>query len=346
MQRFGGVIAGAAILLFACSGGPAYGDTTNSLTHFQPVIMAGSGSSTITPQDSPTYRIDPNTTDSPFAGVGSLRLLLGGTTYLSTAVPVSRRVILTAAHSLDVDNTGTLDFQPSDVTFVLNYGGNMTHTIQAERLLIHPSFSGFSTTDLTHDDIAAIVLSQDLPVGVPHYRLYEGELPLSETLTLVGYGNSGYGDVGFSFADRADFYRKRVGRNNADVFVGDDDNPMGGANEIFLFDFDDPRITDPLDPVNHWGGLSLGNTIETQLGFGDSGGPSFVLQGGEWRLAGINTFMAQFSGGVPPPLFGSAGGGMLVPAYREWIESVPAPGAVGLALLGFGAIGCIRRRLS
>lgn len=316
-----------------------------SLSGFQPVIMAGTA--TGTPTDSPAKRIDPNTTSSIYAGVGSLVLAQGGITYLSTAVAIDRWHILTAAHSLDakqdelgfVRYDGRLSFAPGDVRFNLNFGGSLTHQITASSLLMHPGYEGFSDTTLTHDDIALIKLASPLPEGVPVYSLYEGTLALGAQITMVGYGHSGYGDVGWGFDNRASVDVKRVGYNNVDVFVGD--NNGGPLNEIFLFDFDGPNAE-----FNHWGGRTLGNDIESQLGFGDSGGPSFIMEDGELRLVGINTFLAMFANGPSPPLFDSAGGGMLISGYHDWIlQNTPAPGAALLGFLGLSMVPWVRRRL-
>ncbi|MGB2755304.1 MAG: PEP-CTERM sorting domain-containing protein [Phycisphaerae bacterium] len=71
------------------------------------------------------------------------------------------------------------------------------------------------------------------------------------------------------------------------------------------------------------------------------------MVGGEYLLAGVNTF--SFTAISSPnkqfdaPLFGSGGGGMLVPAYADWINSViPEPATVGLLLLG--GLFILRRR--
>ena len=104
-----------------------------------------------------------------------------------------------------------------------------------------------------------------------------------------------------------------MGANNADQLIADDEG--GGQNEVFRFDFDGPSGNGFL------GGPTLGNAIETTLGGGDSGGPSFVLQNGSWHVAGVNTFGFP-NGGTLTPLFGSGGGGMLVPAYAGWIDGL------------------------
>ncbi len=69
------------------------------------------------------------------------------------------------------------------------------------------------------------------------------------------------------------------------------------------------------------GGATLGNTIETTLGGGDSGGPSFYLDGANYLLAGINTYSQNTQIAIARK-FGSQGGGMNVSAYASWINSV------------------------
>lgn len=325
-------------ILTACAS-PLHADI--NLTAYYPIMMAGSAQ--VSPADSPALRVDSNTISSPFAGVGSFRLANNTGTYLCSGVAISPRHILTAAHALDVNNNGNIDFTTNQVTFYLNYGGSLSHSLAISDMALCPSFTGFSYTSLTHDDLAIVTLAEDLPAGVPIYDIYTGQLPYGSAFTMVGYGHSGYGDLGWEFAYRAKYDVKRIGQNTYDVSILDDDGfPIP---EVFLFDFDDPSITDPMSPLNSWGGVSLGNLLESQLGFGDSGGPSFVWVDGEWKLWGINTFLAQFQGGAEPPLFGSAGGGMIVSAYMPWIESYlsPSPSAVGLGFLGLYLICGLKR---
>ena len=99
--------------------------------------------------------------------------------------------------------------------------------------------------------------------------------------------------------------------NNIDSYFTDDEGT--DAREVFQFDFDAPTSPD-----------SLGNDIETTLGGGDSGGPSFVDDGnGGLKLFGINTYTTQFSWNSPEaPLFGSGGGGIVVSSYLDFINSI------------------------
>lgn len=329
------------LILFLLVTGPRLHADIN-LTSYYPIMMAGSAQ--VSPADSPALRVDPNTTHSPFAGVGSFKLVNNTGTYLCSGVAISPRHILTAAHALDVNNNGNIDFTPNQATFYLNYGSGLSHSLAVSEMSICPGFTGFSFTSLTHDDIAIVTLANDLPAGVPIYDIYSGQLPYGSTFTMVGYGHSGYGDLGWEYAYRAKYDVKRTGQNSYDVSILDDDGyPIP---EVYLFDFDDPSVTDPNDPRNRWGGVSLGNQLESQLGFGDSGGPSFVWVDGEWKLWGINTFLAQFQGGPEPPLFGSAGGGMIVSAYLPWLRGYlsPSPSAVGLGYLGLYLICGLKRR--
>ena len=296
---------------------------------YHPLIVAGDPNGV--PPDLPAYRVDPNTTFSPFAGVGSLRIVAPGFgSFSATAVAITERHILTAAHSLDRDHDGTADVSPEGITFRLNFGGDLTHKITGSALAIHPDFTGFLKPSV-NDDLAVITLSQPLPTGVPVYDLYRTPLSQGDQITMVGYGWSGDGITGFTVS--SDSSVKRVGHNAADEFCADDEGL--GPDEVFEFDFDGPDGT-----TNYLGGFTLGNDIEAQLGNGDSGGPSFVFVDGAWKVAGVNTFGGDFEGGPPFPLFGSGGGGMLISTYASWIDKViPEPtGLVIWSLLGAFAI--------
>ncbi|MFB2921306.1 PEP-CTERM sorting domain-containing protein [Aerosakkonema funiforme] len=304
-----------------------------SEVEYHKLIVAGDPNGT--PPDSPSNRVDPNTTTSPFAGVGSLLMDLGGGSgFLCTGAAISSTHILTAGHCLDEDDNGTADFLPNNVRFNLNFGSDLSHTITASALNIHPDYTGFANPTI-NDDMAIITLSEALPDGVPIYNLFRNPVSEGETFTMVGYGTTGNGIEGFTGG--ASLNVKRVGYNNADLFDVDDEG--SGVNEVFYYDFDGP------DPsTNLIAGLTLGNDIEGSVGPGDSGGPSFVMKNGSMFLAGVNTFTFTVSDEQIPGTFGTGGGGILVSSYTDWIDgivkpkSVPEPSSV-LGTLMLGALG-------
>jgi Ca2+-binding RTX toxin-like protein len=284
---------------------------------FTPTILAGDPNGN--PPDSPDQRIDPNTKTSPFAGVGSVSVSRPGTgDFLGTGTPISRRHILTAAHLFDlVNDDGTNDVTPGDVIFNLNFGRLLSNRITAEAIQIFPGFRGFNAT--TENDLAIITLSSDLPEGVPIYGLNRQPLTQGTTITLVGYGTSGNGVTG-QIPGTATFDQKRVGQNQVDLVT----------EGTFVYDFDGSNAsTNLLSFVGS--GPSLGNAIETTVGPGDSGGPSFIRNGDALLLTGVNTFAFSLPEGFSLPggvqgVFGTGGGGVDVsdPAKLSWIDSVLA----------------------
>lgn len=289
-------------------------------------LMIVAGSSNVTPSEAPSSRVDPNTTSSPYAGIGSLYVAVGSSTYIGTGTPLTPHHILTAAHVLDIDGDGAPDCAPGAVTFVLNYGASPSHLIGASALYVHPAYNGHATN--ANDDIAIVELSSPLPSGVPLYDIVRTTLVYQTEVTLTGYGRSGYGDIGYTTAPS--YYVKRSGTNYIDGIWSWDDESTNPVFEVWYGDFDAPDGS-----VGFVGGASVGNQLETTLGGGDSGGPGFIWEGGVPYVVSVNTF--TFTGTTNAPLFGSGLGGMHVPAYAGWIDSVtgiPEPGVAWLTLVG------------
>lgn len=256
-------------------------------------VMAG------TEPDTPADRVDPNVAASTWASVGSV--VRNGAPY--SGVLITRHHVLTAAHVAGDD--------PGKVAFVLNAGGDASHQFAVKAIHRHPEWRGFDPKR-PNDDLAILELAEAAPADVAIHPIVTGGLRQGMEFTAVGYGASGQGDAGTTIASTATV--KRVGRNNVDKLIPDETLP--GRIEGFLFDFDGGGY-------NFMGGEGLGNDVETTFAGGDSGSPSFIQAPGGWALFGINTFIMAFPDGpTKPSTFGTGGGGMIVAAYREWIEQV------------------------
>lgn len=285
---------------------------TAAATRSAHAVMAGAADGEAA--DSPQRRVDPNTIDSPWAGVGAL--LNGGGVF--GGVLISPRHVLTAAHVV-------AGATAERVVYVLNAGGDASQRLAAANVHVHPEFRGAAAGQLMEHDIAIVELREPAGEQVPVYALLEAPLRVGQRFWFVGYGSSGLGSEGVSVAASAGI--KRVGSNRIDQLVFARDNADRRIG--FLFDFDGPTLDSNVigPPVVSNG--SLGNRLESTFAGGDSGSPSFARdRHGRWVVIGVNTFVGQ-APGKPPGTFGSIGGGMLVSAYLAWIRAlVPAVATV------------------
>lgn len=289
-------------------------------------LMAGSA------PDSPAARVDANSATSPFAGVSSISI--GGNTF--SGVLIAPGYLLTAAHVASGVAVG-------DITVNVNAGGNLAYQVGASAVYVNPGYTGFVGGKAAEGDLAIIKLADALPGSVPTYGLYRNPLATGTTLTLVGYGASGNGDGSVTIA--ADPAVKRVGENNADYIAPNTAGTL--AQALYYFDFDGPTLATNGIGANTPSNATLGNSLETSVAAGDSGSPAFVKDaGGNWLLAGINTFHLGTGYG-----FGSGGGGQVLAGYASWIDSVtsPVPEPMESQSMLFGAgliagVSLLRRR--
>lgn len=289
-----------------------------------PVILAGSQAGV--PSDSPTNRIDPNTPGSPYAGTA--HLTLGGIS-ACTGVAISRRHILSAGHCVDLNDNGTNDVG-TNVVIRFNINGSSSTIIGSSAVAsvtVHPDYTGFLNPTV-NDDLIIITLNQDIPAAIPVTPVYTGVVTQGDEITMVGYGRTGFGDVGATINGNST--TKRVGWNRAEQFFADEEG--SGVLELFQYDFDGPTLG-----TNCFGGTTLGNDIESVVAQGDSGGPAFIEADGRMYVWGVNTFGGSCVG--PFSVFGSIGGGILVNGYLPWFGQFVPPNPFALASPADGALG-------
>jgi hypothetical protein len=151
-------------------------------------------------------------------------------------------------------------------------------------------------------DLALVRYDKTLP---GYYDLYSGPLYAGDDILMVGFGNTGtvsatsYTDSGGGNGT------KRWGRNEIDSagWLGDTYVLGAGFNQS-------------------------ATTLEAGVGFYDSGGGSFIHDGGEWKLVGIN-----ISRGPSSPYTDSYMAS--IPTYESWVTGVvPEPGtSINLAII-------------
>jgi len=304
--------------------------------------------------DSPAARIDPNTSASPYSGVVSINIRYDGSSYICSGALVGKRSVVSAGHCVDTDGNGTLvdiNKPGSDVRVIFNSNGTYNAIMTAVKVSMNPDYQGFGNCPVgvsgfcVNDDISVITLGEDAPASAKIYKIATNPVFSGERIMLAGYGTTGDGINGFTQGPA--FNRKRTGGNYMDFYDGDDEQNFNGRAEVYYADFDG----NGRDTFCDFAGVCspvLANNVETGIGGGDSGGPSFINMYGEMMLVANNTFGNSFL--YDDGQFGTYFGGVVLGGYADYLQRatngdvtfVPEPGS--FALFGLGALALLGAR--
>jgi hypothetical protein len=162
-------------------------------------------------------------------------------------------------------------------------------------------------------------------------------------ILLAGYGYTGTGASGYT---PGTFGALHYGYNHLDASPGVYSG-FGISPSVYLYDFDSGLPAD-----NLFGSSGLGPD-EAMIAPGDSGGGSFVFDAGEWKLAGVHSFIACLEDQCAPnSSFGELAGDISVYAHSAWLGNylslapVPEPASYAMLLAGLGVLGALSRRRS
>ena len=296
-----------------------------------------------------------------FQATGKVGITEGAANFDGTGVLVGNDWVLTAAHNWT--NTAV-----TGLTFTIGgtlYNGNLAQRFQHPLWNAAPAPLMNATVGISQGwDIALFRLTTPV-TGIAPAQLYTGTDELNSQVYTLGFGRTGTGTTAsvnnvsgsiHAISNTIDRATSQVsGTSPGGQLFFDFD---GGANGNTLATAGLPdanAFSTTLNPAGTIFGATstttqvtrLGSIIEGGTAQGDSGGPTFILDGGAWKVAGITSW------GINPAdnygangLYGDISALTRVSQSIDWINSilVPEPGTGVLLMVAVFVLGITRRR--
>jgi hypothetical protein len=219
--------------------------------------------------------------------------------------------VLTAAHV--VTNSSGTPLPLGSISVTVNGESRAVSAVVTQ-----PGWTGGNFT--AGVDLALVRLSAPVASVAPAERI-NAALTTGQQLTIIGYGAFGFGSTGLT--DPPGVLR---GVTNAFDGLAPSLYPAWSPS-LGLMDFDSP-----LNASYNRSGENTATDLEGSLATGDSGGGSFALVDGIWRLTGVHSFTFTTAAGAAAPFgYGTGSADVLVANSAAWIDSViPTPGTGGV----------------
>lgn len=209
---------------------------------------------------------------------------------------------------------------------------------------------GWNGTLENGSDISLIKLTSAI-TGVTPATLYTGSGELGQTSYSVGFGALGIGSTGnTSGGDGTRRAATNILEQTSSVF------PTWTANDYLIADFDSPLLVNTR--FTQFGSSNAPLALEGSISFGDSGGATFINEGGIWKVVGVHSWLDGLESingvagdGSDNSSYTDLFGVTRVSSHQTWItstlaanSSAPEPGTLVFGLLGLLGLRTFRAR--
>lgn len=291
-----------------------------------------------------------------FAAAGQVGITEGAAGFNGTGVLIAPDWVLTAAHNWNNASVTALTFTIGGTLYNANLAERFQHPLWNSA----PSPLANASVGISQGwDIALFRLTTAV-TGITPAQIYTGTNELNSQVYTLGFGRTGTGTTAVTnnVSGAIHGISNTVDRTTSQTsggFTGgqlfyDFDSGAAPANSLSTAGLPDAganSFSTVMAPAGTIAGTTSGTaqvvrnslTIEGGTAQGDSGGPTYVLDGGAWKVAGVTSW------GVNPAdnygangLYGDVTAVTRVSAHTSWINGIVAVPEPSAAVLLIGAL--------